>query len=597
MRSRRAVLLLAAMLPLLAPMRGAAAPPSPDYELMFEDNFDGDRLDTSVWNHRTGRRTGMGIDGMNLAANVSVSNGLLHVAARHEEFEGKMENTGGGVISKRQFGYGYYECRSRPFMDGHGVHTSFWQAGNLFEIDGYEIDSGSWMACNNLYVRTAPKPFKEVPWPLRAHIPWRFGEDGWFLDGYEYTPDGVIFYDNSKEVARVDWPDFPAAQVVWLTALNGVGRVDTKKLPGVSTFDYFRYYAKDFPGRNILPNGGFEYNQDRIDAAKPLAWRVEGDPAACRVTTGDDGREGHRLRLGRDGKAWEVRLSQRLEFIRNGDYHLRAVVRSSAALDAASVLVNGNGPAELAVNLPVTSAWSRVTQRGVQVASNTVTVVLSARGAAGQWVELDDVELYKPLPSGEAPPAPKLYRPVGDPIWSLARNAPLVLKGDSTFYFFDRTVGIGPAVTVLFTARPDKRAGMSPIARLPRQGRTGWSVQFQQDGRLAFRLGSAELFRDVVTPPVWTVSREIRVACVFDRGTVSIYVDGRRVARETGLPLEITDETAPGRVGNVSEVYEAVGEVIMATGPKPPRRKFQSFTGTLRNIAVHHRALTEAELK
>ena len=87
---------------------------------------------------------------------------------------------------------------------------------------------------------------------------------------------------------------------------------------------------------------------------------------------------------------------------------------------------------------------------------------------------------------------------------------------------------------------------------------------------------------------------------VFDIETSALPLDRFDEVQQEYLLREaekITDETAPGRVGNVSEVYEAVGEVIMATGPKPPRRKFQPFTGTLRNIAIHHRALTEAELK
>ena len=53
--------------------------------------------------------------------------------------------------------------------------------------------------------------------------------DGWWIDAYEYTPDGVVFYDQGREVARADFLDLVAAQNVWLTALNGVGTA--QKMP------------------------------------------------------------------------------------------------------------------------------------------------------------------------------------------------------------------------------------------------------------------------------------------------------------------------------------------------------------------------------
>jgi hypothetical protein len=96
----------------------------------------------------------------------------------------------------------------------------------------------------------------------------------------------VIFYDQGKVVAKADFPDLVAAQNVWLTALNGVGKVAADKQPGETRFDYFRFYARDYPGANLLGNGGFEYNQDKSDLQRPVAWREEGDAAASRVVRG-----------------------------------------------------------------------------------------------------------------------------------------------------------------------------------------------------------------------------------------------------------------------------------------------------------------------
>lgn len=105
-------------------MSAMAQPPSKDYKLVFEDNFDGDTLNTQVWRYRLDHRTGMGyMDGLNRAENVYVKDGKLYIECRQEVIDGKNQNTGGGIISLKDFGYGYYECLSKPFMGGRGVHT------------------------------------------------------------------------------------------------------------------------------------------------------------------------------------------------------------------------------------------------------------------------------------------------------------------------------------------------------------------------------------------------------------------------------------------------------------------------------------------
>lgn len=73
-------------------------------------------------------------------------------------------------------------------------------------------------------------------------------------------------------MAKSDWHELTANQMIWLTALNGVGKLDTLAQPGETVFKYFRYYAKDYPGINLLPNGNFEFNSDRVDSFKPVSW-------------------------------------------------------------------------------------------------------------------------------------------------------------------------------------------------------------------------------------------------------------------------------------------------------------------------------------
>lgn len=585
-----------------------AQPPSPDYELLFEENFDGQALNEARWTYRTGERSGVHLfRSINRKENVSVSGGELHITARQEMIDGKLANTGGGVISRHQFGYGYYETLSKPFMGGHGVHSAFWQAGgvagpnSVFEIDAYEIDSKASMACHNLYIHISPKPFKEVPWVHRANVPFKLRLDGSYFCAYEYTPEGVIFYeDGGKVVARADWPELTAAQVVILSALNGTGKVDGQ--PGDTTFDYFRYYAKDYPGVNLLPNGSFEYNQDKVNPAKPVAWRQKGTAPddTVRVTEGEVARDRYKLRLCHATKPFEITTQQKLEFIRNGDYELSAMVRRSGGLDFARVRVSVGGGDALIAEIPAAAAWTRIALPRIAVTKHEVTIAIEAKGSAGQWVEVDDVRFQKPALPGQSPTVPA-FELIRDPIWSLAKKEPIHFAGDDKFYFFDRNVGLGDAITVAFTMKPERIANTMPVARVPKTGDGGWAVQLTEDGHIVFRIGSGAAHRAVVADAGCKVGAETEVVCIFDHGTAKVFVDGELKASESGIPFHTKDDTAAGRLGAVSNLYEAVGDVIVRSEETPsgitgkiPR--YRNYAGSLRDVRIYNRALTATEL-
>jgi hypothetical protein len=544
---------------------------------------------------------------LNRPENVTVAGGRLRIAVRQEQVGGQLVNTGGGIISTHQFGYGYYECLSTPFMDGHGVHSSFWQSGGapgrnngIFEIDGYEIDSTVRMACHNLYVHLSPKGYKEVPWPHRANVPTTPNADGSYLCGYEYTPQGVVFYEQDRVVAKAEWPELTAAQCLWLTALNGVGKVDRQ--PGESSFDYVRYYAKDWPGVNLLPNGSFEYNQDKVDALRPVAWDQQAtDGRSGEVLPGEAARDGHRLRHGLADRAHATRTVQTLEFLRNGDYELTACARVQGEPTRARIVVSGHGGEPLVLEVPHAATWTRVHLPRIPLASHGVTIALESAGPAGSWVEFDDVRFQKPALAGQAPTRPA-FTLIGDPIWRLAVAEPLRFTGDPRFYFFDRNVGCGDAISVVFTMTPDVRANTMPIARAPRTGSAGWAVQLTEQGQVVLRVGSTATHEVLVAEAGYLPGRAMTVACVVDHGTASIAIDGVVVARRAGLTCTTTDASAAGRLGHVSNLFDAVGDVMVqgAPGADPitgaiPR--YQPYRGLLSGVRVHNRALGEDELR
>lgn len=584
-------------------------PPGKGYKLLFEDNFDGNNLREVDWSYRLDRRQGGSFNALNRKENVSISGGYLHVAVRQDTINGIPENTGGGLISKRQFGYGYYECLSKPFMAGTGVHSAFWQAGGavpevynrIFEIDSYEIDSKTFLGDNNLYVHISPKEYSEVPWPHRAKIPMSYREDGWLLDAYEYTPEGVIFYDNGKVVAKAEWKELTAAQVVWLTALNGFGKVEKEKQPGESLFDYFRYYAKDYPGVNILPNGNFEYNQDKTDSLKPVAWRTSGTAGSSRVSHGKAFIDHYFLKQGSNASNYSTVVSQKLEFIMNGSYCLTARVRSTGGQKTAKIFVDEYGGKELSCDIKLSNEWKEISIDNILVSNNGINVGIRSEGAAGQWLEIDDVQLFKPLPKGEKKLKPEPFALVGDPIWHLAKQEPIRFTGDQKFYFFARNVGFGDAISVSFIMNPDTAANMTPIARIPQTGNSGWALQLTENGNLIFRIGSQENHRDVIANAVYRNGKNTAVTCLFHNGTAEIFVDGVMVKREEGILQTTKDNSSAGRLGDVGEQLQVIADVFIPlngeqTNKIVQQKNISRYRGTLQNIRVYNRSISQEEI-
>ena len=576
-----------------------AQPPSKDYKLVFEDNFEGEVLDTTVWRYRLDRRTGFGyMDGLNLAKNVRLQDGKLYIDCKQEIINGKKENTGGGIISLKDFGYGYYECLSKPFMAGRGVHTSFWQRGsntpnnNIFEIDSYEIDSHVDLATNNLYIDLGDSVRRYVPWPHRAQIPFKVDKDGWFLDAYEYTPEGVIFYDNGKEVARAEWHELNSAQAVWLTALNGVGPVDADKQPGASVFEYFRFYAKDYPGVTLLSNGNFEFNQNKVNSSKPVAWTPIGSGNAVKIMKGDAYRDDYKLHIGSDNEPFIMNLRQRISYILDGKYELSAMVKSSGNLHRSVLLASSTtdiNNESAVISIPKSDEWVKISVP-VNVINNEVYISILAEGEAGNWIEIDDINFMKPLAESDKTLEAKPFKLYGEAIWELGKKYPVYFPGDKRFYFFDRTVGVGDTISVCFNLKADEKANMTPIARIPKKGNSGWSVQLTKDGGLIFKIGSQENHTEVYAHNVYKPGKEARISCCFEKGTASIYVNGKLVKKQTGITHDTWDKTAAGRVGTVGKDYEAVGEVVMEVSKKDKEtEEMKNFRGTLSKVAIYNK--------
>ena len=240
------------------PVRPAAEKttlPPAGYELVFEDDFNGDKLDTQKWGYRLADKL---LSAMQ-QENVSVKDGNLVIALRKEPVRGK-DYTAGGVISRRKFVYGYYEARFKT-PPAEGWHTAFWsmrhrfgdtsQPTPLLELDFCEQDGGdphyfSFGVINQSRYHQ-----------IKNRQSWNAGR--WVIEdapdtsaafhvwGCEFTPETTRFYFDGRLTKELSSSGFPHDEMnVWFSViastLKGDRWVDESKLPNAVFCDYVRVY-------------------------------------------------------------------------------------------------------------------------------------------------------------------------------------------------------------------------------------------------------------------------------------------------------------------------------------------------------------------
>ena len=239
---------LMALFSLSAALAPAQAPAG--YTLVWSDEFNGAQLDTSKWNYRTDSKHWS----TQLPGNVSVAGGHLVLALR-KETAGDKQYTGGGVISRQAFRFGYYETRFR-ILAGKGWHSSFWMMGHdgsggtgttatKLELDviendsidlaGYGVNLHKW---EGQHTSQGGKRVSVSP-PL----------SDFHVFGCEYTPAEVRYFLDGKPVQTVDVSQLPHGDLnIWLTSIaSSLGKtdaVDESRLPGRVEYDYVRYYTR-----------------------------------------------------------------------------------------------------------------------------------------------------------------------------------------------------------------------------------------------------------------------------------------------------------------------------------------------------------------
>ena len=180
-------------------------PPVEGYELAYSDEFNGESLDTDLWYCRVGKRW----KSLQSRDNVDVADGNLEISLTYDKETGN--HITGGVITKKMFGYGYYETRAKLWKH-RGWHSAFWQMGycpgvgfpddyegpannQINEIDGFESTEGGGFS-TNLQYHNPRMLFGSVG--ARGDVCEDFHVFGW-----EWTPEYVRYFYDGELVRQI----------------------------------------------------------------------------------------------------------------------------------------------------------------------------------------------------------------------------------------------------------------------------------------------------------------------------------------------------------------------------------------------------------
>lgn len=156
--------------------------------------------------------------------------------------------------------------------------------------------------------------------------------------------------------------------------------------------------AQSAVAASTLQNVGFE--SDGSGAATPSGWSEYGSTGASFVESG--GRSGSYRLSHYASSAYKVETYQYLSGLTNGNYTLRAWVRSGGGQKSAYLALKNCGSAEQRTDLPVSSSgWIRIVVP-VSVTNNQCTVSINSDANAGNWINVDDLTFTSGTTNGLA---------------------------------------------------------------------------------------------------------------------------------------------------------------------------------------------------
>ncbi len=294
-----------------------------NYELAFADDFNADKIDEGCpttngvnivgaynpamwWMPRTGTKVithpadQVQFTTVDKPANATVANSLLSLQMAFNSAEGTNMTgglSGGAVISKAKFGYGYYVIRVKLYTGCAGFHQSFWQTCEAFNIDMFEFFSRTHTTSSELdfNIHNNFKNFEyvklQMPGTHYATNMQDFNQardnsnTGFIEYAYEWTPGKMRLFVNGVYKGWLDVNSVPDAEIygnydntnytkllsmyvpgrVWLSGKTYRDFITVSPQPPIDQayskmqVDYFAYYHKKVNNINLLGNPSFEY--------------------------------------------------------------------------------------------------------------------------------------------------------------------------------------------------------------------------------------------------------------------------------------------------------------------------------------------------
>ena len=194
----------------------------PAKEYLWNDEFDGESIDTSKWNFEIG--TGASGWGNNeweyytsRKENAYIKDGVLHIRAQKEDYKGS-KYTSARMLTKGKFAFKYGTVEARIALPvGKGIWPAFWMLGDNFDKVG-------WPACGEIDIIEAVNSENIV-----------YGTNHW-ANGSEYATYGNNTGNYRDQKHEMDITQFHTYKFTW----------DEK---------YIRMFVDDFMYHEILIEG------------------------------------------------------------------------------------------------------------------------------------------------------------------------------------------------------------------------------------------------------------------------------------------------------------------------------------------------------
>lgn len=207
--------------------------PIEDVELVWQDEFDGNSLNSENWEYQLGiRDVYHGIESNTLywgnnelqyytKEAVSVHDGMLEIAADRQDYEG-MEFTSGRILTRdlQTFTYGYFEAKMKtPAIEG--MWPAFWMLPQPTDTTSTRNEYGGWASNGEIDIMEAKGRLKNVidntlhyggGWPNNRHsgISYTMETDteNWHVYAIDWQENGMTWYIDGKvshSMKSSDW--------------------------------------------------------------------------------------------------------------------------------------------------------------------------------------------------------------------------------------------------------------------------------------------------------------------------------------------------------------------------------------------------------